>query len=54
MVACLGLALHVVLELVPFPTLTLAKGTGFALDLVAKLLDFAVEAFPNGLSTHAN
>jgi hypothetical protein len=53
-VVCLGLAFHVVLELVPFPTLTLAKGAGFVLDLVTKLLDFPVEAFPSGLSTHAN
>ena len=52
--ASLGLGLHVVLELVPLATLTLANRAGFMLDLISEFLDFTMEAFPGGLATHTN
>jgi hypothetical protein len=50
----LGLASHVVLEVVPFLLMTVAESPSFILDLTPELMDFGMKAFPGGLSAHAD
>ncbi len=49
-----SLAAHVLLELVPFSPMTLAKDAGVGLHLTPELVDVLVETLPSGLSAHAD